>query len=302
MDKWIVDALAEGSRLDLFLVEAYEDTVSRADIQRMIKSQHVLLNDKPTKANIRLKTDDVLQVELLEKVFEIQPIEMNLDVVYEDEHLMVVNKPRDCVVHPSPSTLDRPTLVHGLLAYTDQLSDLNGELRPGIVHRLDKDTSGLLLVAKTNEAHAILVDMLKARDVDREYLALVHHAFDHQQAIVDAPIGRDPKNRQRMAVTEENSKDARTHIFLVENYQDAALLRCVLESGRTHQIRVHLSYIKHPLIGDKTYSYKNTPDHDGQLLHAYKLGFKHPITGEAMSFEVPMPEVMQTAIAELKHV
>lgn len=286
-------------RIDAYMALVLPE-YSRGVIQKWIEDEKVLVNGNKVKNNYRLKEDDEIAYEITEADTSIKPVEMDLDVVYEDEDIMVVNKPKGMIVHPSPSTLNQVTLAHGLLAYTKDLSDLNGDLRPGIVHRLDKDTSGLLMIAKTNKAHEILVEDLKDRKIDREYMALVHHPFTHQSALIDAPIGRDPKNRQRMAVTDRNSKVARTHVELVENYKEYALFKCKLDTGRTHQIRVHCSYIDHPIVGDQTYSYKNTPQTEGQCLHAYRIAFDHPITKERMSFTSEMPEVMKAMIEVAK--
>lgn len=291
MIKLTVEDEFEKERIDAYMALLLPD-YSRGVIQTWIESEKVLVNGKKVKNNYRLKLDDEISYEITEADTTIKPIEMELDIVYEDDDVMVVNKPKGLIVHPSPTTLNQVTLVHGLLAYTDKLSNLNGDLRPGIVHRLDKDTSGLLMVAKTNEAHEILVEALKERDVEREYTALVHHPFNHQSALVDAPIGRDPRNRQRMTVTDRNSKVAKTHIALLENFKDYALFKCKLDTGRTHQIRVHCSYIDHPIVGDQTYSYKNTPKADGQCLHASKLSFIHPVTKERLTFTKEAPKVM----------
>ncbi len=291
---WI-ESEFENERIDKFLVDVLSD-LSRSEIQAMIKDELVLVNQQATKNNYRLKEGDEIEYELIETVLEIKPIKMDLDIVYEDDDLMVINKPKDLIVHPSPTSLDTPTLVHGLLAYTDQLSDVNGELRPGIVHRLDKDTSGLLLVAKNNKTHVVLAEQLKEHTVDREYLVIVHHAFNHGSAIIDGPIGRDPKNRQKMAVTHINGKPAKTRVYLEERFVDYSLLRCELETGRTHQIRVHLQYIEHPVVGDITYSYKNTLETQGQCLHAFKLEFEHPTTHTRMQFECEPPTIFKETL------
>lgn len=299
MNKIIIDDEFEGMRLDAYMALALPD-YSRGVIQSWIEDGKILVNDLEVKNKYKLKEDDVIVYTITEADTSITPIAMDLDIVYEDDAIMVINKPKGLIVHPSATTLNQPTLVHGLLHHTKNLSDANGDLRPGIVHRIDKDTSGLLVVAKTNEAHEILVEDLKQRKITREYLALVHHVFAHQSALVDAPIGRDPKNRQRMAVVERNSKPARTHLYLMERFADHSLLRCKLDTGRTHQIRVHCLYIKHPIVGDKTYGYKNTPDTKGQCLHAYKLSLNHPITKELLTFEAPMPEEMLQVIEEIR--
>lgn len=301
MLKITIDALDENRRLDQFMSDTLEK-YSRSLVQTWIKEGKVLVNGSPAKSNYRLKEDDEISYKIEEEDLTIQGIKMDLDIVYEDEHVMVINKPKGLIVHPSPSTLKQETLVHGLLAYTDTLSDLGGELRPGIVHRLDKDTSGLIIVAKTNEAHKVLVEALKERTIKREYIVLAHHAFNHKEAIIDGPIGRDPKNRQKMTVTHENSKEARTKVTLIENIGDYALLKAQLESGRTHQIRVHLDYIKHPVVGDQTYSYKNTIKADGQMLHAYHLEFKHPITGEMISLDAEPPEIFLKTVEDVRRV
>ncbi|CAM4172113.1 RluA family pseudouridine synthase [Erysipelothrix inopinata] len=299
MEEIIVNEEFAGIRVDQFLALALQD-YSRSTIQSWIDQKKIIVNDEIVKRNYRVKTGDVIRYEILTEDIELVAVPMDLDIVYEDDAIIVVNKPKGLIVHPSASSLNQATLVHGLLAHTKQLSDINGEFRPGIVHRIDKDTSGLLVVAKTNEAHEILVQDLKDRKISREYLALVHHPFEHQSATVDAPIGRDPKNRQRMCVTDQNSKHAVTHLYLVENFREYSILRCKLDTGRTHQIRVHCQYIKHPIVGDQTYSYKNTPDTNGQCLHAYKLSLEHPITREKLTFECELPQEMKDVIEEIR--
>lgn len=299
MSKQIIEELNVGDRLDQYIATLLPE-YSRNVIQTWIEDEKITVNGRKVKNNYRLKLNDEVSYEITEQETELQPIKMDLNIVYEDDAIIVIDKPKGLIVHPSPSTLSQATLVHGLLAHTKSLSDINGALRPGIIHRIDKDTSGLMIVAKTNEAHEILVQDLKDRLISREYYALVHHPFKHQSALVDGPIGRDPRNRQRMTVTEHNSKEARTHLYLIENFKEYALLRCKLETGRTHQIRVHCSYIQHPIVGDQTYSYKNTLDTQGQCLHAFKLKFNHPITHEALEFESPMPPIMKETIEEIR--
>lgn len=299
MSREIIDETNVGLRLDQFIAGVLPE-YSRSVIQTWIEDSKITVNGKKVKNNYRLKLNDDVSYSITEQETTLQPMKMDLNIVYEDDHIIVIDKPKGLIVHPSPSTLNQATLVHGLLAHTNTLSDLNGDLRPGIIHRIDKDTSGLMIVAKTNEAHEILVQDLKDRKISREYLALVHHPFKHQSALVDGPIGRDPRNRQRMSVTEKNSKEARTHLYLIENLKEYALLRCKLETGRTHQIRVHCSYIQHPIVGDQTYSYKNTLDTNGQCLHAFKLKFNHPITHEVLEFESEMPEIMKETIENIR--
>lgn len=299
MSREIIEETNVGLRLDQFISSVLPE-YSRSIIQTWIEDSKITVNGKKVKNNYRLKLNDEVVYTITEQETTLQPIEMDLKIVYEDDYVMVIDKPKGLIVHPSPSSLNQATLVHGLLAHTTSLSDINGSLRPGIIHRIDKDTSGLMIVAKTNEAHEILVQDLKDRKISREYLALVHHPFKHQSALVDGPIGRDPRNRQRMSVTEKNSKEARTHLYLIENFEEYALLRCKLDTGRTHQIRVHCSYIQHPIVGDQTYSYKNTLDTDGQCLHAFKIKFNHPITHEVLEFESEMPEIMKDTIETIR--
>jgi len=219
----------------------------------------------------------------------IEPESMPLEIVYEDSDVVVVNKPRGLVVHPAPGHYSG-TLVNGLLAHCKDLSGINGVLRPGIVHRIDKDTSGLLMVAKNDKAHMGLAEQLKEHSVDRKYVAIVHGVIPHEMGTIDAPIGRDPKNRQQMAVVFENSKPAITHFVVLERFKEHTLVELKLETGRTHQIRVHMKYIGYPLAGDPKYGPKDTLDLDGQALHAKTLGFTHPRTGERLEFEAPLPK------------
>lgn len=299
MSKIIIEEEFEGTRLDHFMTDFLSEH-SRSQIQKFIESGEILVNDDLSKANYRLKENDRITYEIIEEDIEISAKDMDLDIVYEDDHLLIVNKDAGVIVHPSDSSKNKITLVNGLLYHCDNLSDVGGDLRPGIVHRLDKDTSGLLIVAKTNEAHNLLVEMLKNREIDREYFVIVHHRFNHKQALVDAPIGRDPYDRKKMTVTHINSKDAKTYISLIEEFKDYSFLNAKLESGRTHQIRVHCQYIKHPVVGDEVYGYKKTIDMKGHALHAYKLAFKHPITHEEMKFEIGLPERIESVIEEIR--
>ncbi|CAM3611584.1 RluA family pseudouridine synthase [Erysipelothrix urinaevulpis] len=299
MRKLVIDERYETVRLDHYMTDVLGD-YSRSQVQRFIEDGSILVNQEVAKANYRLKEDDVINVDISEEDFVLKPIEMDLEVIYEDDYLLIVNKEAGLIVHPSESSKDQETLVNGLLAYTSQLSDLGGELRPGIVHRLDKDTSGLLVVAKTNEAHEKLVEMLKQRDIVREYIAIVHHKFNHQQALVDAPIGRDPHDRKKMTVTHVNSKDAKTYLTLVEEFKDYSILKAKLDSGRTHQIRVHCQYIKHPVVGDEMYGYRNTLEMQGHALHSYHLAFNHPITNEKLDFEIDLPMRMKGILEEIR--
>lgn len=223
---------------------------------------------------------------------------MDLDIYYEDQDVLVVNKPRGMVVHPAPGHLTG-TLVNGLMAHCTDLSGINGVMRPGIVHRIDKDTSGLLMVAKNDMAHESLVNQLVNKTVTRKYTAVVHGLISHDDGTIDAPIGRDKKDRQSMTVTRDG-KNAVTHFHVLERFQDFTLVECQLETGRTHQIRVHMKYIGFPLAGDPKYGPRKTIDFNGQALHAGILGFDHPRTGEYVEFEAPLPEDMAELIENLR--
>ena len=222
------------------------------------------------------------------------PEDIALDIVYEDEDLIVINKPKDMVVHPAVGNYNG-TVVNGLLAHCKELSDINGYYRPGIVHRIDKDTSGLLVCAKNNEAHRILSEQLKDKSCYRKYYALVSGIIENNEGEIDAPIGRSEKDRQMMSVTSKNSKEAITEFKVLERYNDSCLLDVELKTGRTHQIRVHCKFINHPVINDNKYN-KNTIDDTGQYLHAYYLSFVHPGTGKRVEFVTPMPEYMKEYI------
>ena len=286
-------------RLDKFLSENTD--YSRSLIAKMIDNELILVNNMLAKVSYKVKEND--EIEILGDLNveqNIEPVKMNLDIIFEDEHLMVINKPSGLVVHPGSGNYDN-TLVNGLLYYTKNLSDINSNIRPGIVHRLDKDTSGLMIVAKTNKAHELLAEGFKNKTIKREYIALIDGVFKHNKAIIDAPIGRDPKNRQRMTVINENSKDAITNLTVLKRFKEHTLINLLLETGRTHQIRVHLNYIGYPVHNDPLYGInsKNTTDF-AQFLHSYKLAFIHPITNEPLQFEIPLPEIMEETIAKLE--
>lgn len=286
-------------RLDKFLSENTD--YSRSLIAKMIDNELILVNNMLAKVSYKVKEND--EIEILGDLNveqNIEPVKMNLDIIFEDEHLMVINKPSGLVVHPGSGNYDN-TLVNGLLYYTKNLSDINSNIRPGIVHRLDKDTSGLMVVAKTNKAHELLAEGFKNKTIKREYIALIDGVFKHNKAIIDAPIGRDPKNRQRMTVINENSKDAITNLTVLKRFKEHTLINLLLETGRTHQIRVHLNYIGYPVHNDPLYGInsKNTTDF-AQFLHSYKLAFIHPITNEPLQFEIPLPEIMEETIAKLE--
>lgn len=287
------------TRVDKLLTELMDD-VSRSQIQLWIKEGHVTLNNESVKSNYKVEEADHLTVTVPEAV-ELEAVaeDIPLDVVYEDEDVIVINKPRGMVVHPAPGH-PNGTLVNALLHHCSDLPGINGVIRPGIVHRIDKDTSGLLMVAKNDKAHESLVDQLKAKTTKRLYQTIVHGVIPHEHGTVDAPIGRDKRDRQSMAVTDDNGREAVTHFTVIETFEKYSYITCQLETGRTHQIRVHMKYIGHPVAGDPKYGPKKTLDIKGQALHASVLGFTHPRTGEEMVFEAPMPEDMKVLLKKLQ--
>lgn len=284
-------------RLDKYLANNTE--YSRSTITKMLEKDYITVNDKLEKASYKVKENDIIDIkEGFIEESDIIAKEMPIDIVYEDEDIIVVNKPSGLVVHPGSGNYDN-TLVNGLMHYTNTLSDINGEERPGIVHRIDKDTSGLLLIAKNNKSHAILTEYFKNhQNIKREYIALICGKFPHESATIDAPIGRDPKDRKKMTVTADNSKNAITHLKVIKKYQDYTLVSLVLETGRTHQIRVHMNYIGYPIYNDPVYNTKKCTGF-GQFLHSYKMDFIHPITKKEMHFEAPIPEEFQNFIDAL---
>lgn len=288
-ENWIVEEAENLQRIDKFITEKAAD-LSRSRVQGLIKDAHVLVNGQPSKSNYKVKTGDTITVEIPEdEAIEAIPEEMELDIRYEDHDVIVINKPKGMVVHPAVGNL-HGTLVNGLLYHCKDLSGINGVLRPGIVHRIDKDTTGLLVVAKNDQAHRELVKQLQDKTVNRLYYALVHGVINHEFGTIDAPIGRDPSDRQKMAVVAANSRDARTHFKVLERFDKFTLVECRLETGRTHQIRVHMQYIGHPVAGDPKYSYRKPLDVGGQLLHAHQLTFVHPATKEKITVEAELPE------------
>ena len=287
----IVEINDSGKRIDKYLNENTEYT--RSKIQKIIENGNILVNDVKVKDSYKVKENDYITIEALEETTDILPENIPLDIYYEDDDLIVVNKPSGMVVHPAPGNYTG-TLVNALIYHTNNLSKVNTNIRPGIVHRIDADTSGLLLVAKNDKSHNILAEAIQKKEVVREYIALVEGIIMEDTATIDAPIGRDKKDRKKMTVTSENSKDAVTHIRVLERYKDSTLIRCKLETGRTHQIRVHLSYIGHPVVNDPVYGHKKLIDKDfGQMLHAEKLGFVHPTTKEYMEFTAEPPKRFQ---------
>ena len=290
-----------GERLDAFI--ARQDAgLTRSAAQRLLEEGCVLRNGKPGKKNDKLNIGDEISVTLPEpKAVDITPTEMALDIVYEDEDMLVINKPKGLVVHPAAGHQD-DTLVNGLLhALGDDLSGINGELRPGIVHRIDKDTSGLLAVAKNDMAHTMLASQLKDHTMARTYEAIVCGNLKEDSGTVDAPIGRHPSDRKKMCVTERNSKPAVTHWEVVARYGSYTHVRCRLETGRTHQIRVHMAYINHPILGDTVYGRKKPElGQDSQCLHAGALCFQHPRDGRPVMVFAPLPAYFEEVLEKLK--
>ena len=282
-------------RIDKYLSDY--TSKSRSLIIKMIDEGLILLNNERVKPSYKLKENDVVKVKEIEEV-TFGPQNIPLDVYYEDDHIMVINKQSGLIVHPGSGNTEN-TLVNALLYHTDTLSDLGGEVRRGIVHRLDKDTSGLLVIAKTNKAHEILVDNFKHNKIKREYTALLTGNFKHNTAEINAPIGRDTKNRKKFIVTSINSKKAITKLKVIKRYENFTLVKLSLETGRTHQIRVHMKYVDHPIYNDPIYTSKKSDDF-GQYLHSSKLEFNHPITNNPMSFTSPLPLIFQSFIDDLK--
>ena len=270
-------------RLDIYLTSIIDE--SRNFILKNIKNGNITVNDNIVKGGYLLKENDVIKIKDLTVDTSVKPEDIPINILYEDDHIIVVNKKSGMVVHPGNGNQSH-TLVNALLSHTEELSDASGTERCGIVHRIDKDTSGILLIAKTNEAHRILSDNFKDKVVKRKYLALVHGIIDNNKGKIVAPIGRSKLDRKKMCVTEENAKKATTNFTVLERYSNATLLELVLETGRTHQIRVHMDYINHPVVNDPVYGRRKTINNYGQMLHAYYLGFNHPITKEFMEFEV----------------
>ena len=291
----------QGERLDGFLARALEN-FSRSGAQKLLENGCVLRNGKPGKKNDKLNVGDRIDVEIPEaKPVDILPKDIPLDIVYEDDDVLVINKPKGLVVHPAAGHQD-DTLVNGLLfAKGDALSGINGELRPGIVHRIDKDTSGLLAVAKNDLAHAVLASQLKDHTMARTYEAIVCGSFREDSGTVDAPIGRHPTDRKKMCVTPRNSKEAVTHWEVVARYRGYTHVRCRLETGRTHQIRVHMAHIGHPILGDTIYGHKKPElGQSSQCLHAGILCFRHPKDGRPVMVMAPLPEYFEEVIQKLE--
>ena len=297
----ILTADISGERLDAFLARSVEN-LSRSAAQKLIEEGAVKRNGKLPKKNDKLNMGDVIEYTIPEpKEVDIEATQMDLDIVYEDDDVLVINKPKGLVVHPAAGH-QNDTLVNGLLyAMGDDLSGINGKLRPGIVHRIDKDTSGLLAVAKNDFAHNMLASQLKDHSMHRVYDLIVCGSFREDSGTVDAPIGRHPSDRKKMCVIQRNSKDAVTHWEVVARYRGYTHVRCRLETGRTHQIRVHMAHIGHPILGDTVYGHKKPElGQDTQCLHAGTLCFRHPRDGRPVMVFAPLPEYFQQVLAKLE--
>lgn len=290
----------DGKRADKWASDLFPDE-SRSRLQQLIKDGEFKINGLKIRPSYRVKQGDQATLTVPDPApATVVPEAVPLDIVYEDHDVLVVNKPRGMVVHPSPGHMSG-TLVNALLHHCTDLSGINGVLRPGIVHRIDKDTSGLLMVAKTDAAHRSLAAQLKDKTTKRQYLAIVHGVVTENEGLIDAPIGRDTHDRKKMAVTADNSKTAVTHFKVLERFSRYTLVSCRLETGRTHQIRVHMAYIGHPVAGDPKYGPRKTLPIHGQALHAGEIGFTHPVTGKFMEFRVDPPTDFQELLDRLRH-
>jgi 23S rRNA pseudouridine1911/1915/1917 synthase len=284
----------DDERLDKWMSLALPD-LSRSYIQKCIKANEVLVNQQPKKASYRLKVDDEIVFSIPEAVEPaIEPENIPLSILYEDDDLLIVDKPKGMVVHPAPGHYSG-TLVNAVMYHCkDNLSGINGVLRPGIVHRIDRDTTGSIVVCKNNKAHSCVAAQLKEHSITRKYRAIVHGVIKEEEGTVNAPIGRNPKDRKKMAVDEKNGKPAITHYKVLERFKEYTYIECQLETGRTHQIRVHMASIGHPLLGDEVYCSRKSPYHlTGQTLHAYVIGLIHPSTGNYLEVTAPLPEYFE---------
>lgn len=291
----------DGERIDKSISELTEETVSRSYLQKRIKEEQVFVNGKTVKASYRLKTDDYVSFEIPENIDpEIMPENIPLSILYEDEDIIVVDKPKGMVVHPSSGHFEH-TLVNALLFHCkDSLSGINGVLRPGIVHRIDKDTTGSIIVCKNDESHKRIASQLKEHTIVRKYRAICYGVLKDDEGTINAPIGRDKKDRKKMAVNEVNGKNAITHYRVLERFREYTYIECRLETGRTHQIRVHMASIGHPLLGDEVYTNRKCPYQlTGQTLHAYILGFVHPRSNEYIETTAPLPDYFEKLLKKL---
>lgn len=296
--KWIVENGAD-ERLDKYLADAGD--FSRSRIQQLLKEERITVDGKTVRGSYRLRDGQEIVLDLPEdRNIDVLPQDIPLDILYEDSDIIVINKPKGMVVHPAPGVYEG-TLVNALLYHCKDLSGINGYIRPGIVHRIDKDTTGCIVACKNDLAHESIAKQLEDKTCHREYQAIVMGNIPHDDGLVDAPIGRDPRDRQRMTVTEKNSREARTRFHVKERFGSATWVECFLETGRTHQIRVHMKYINHPVMGDEKYGKAcRYMDTQGQVLHASDLTLVHPRTGETMHFSAPLPEYFEELLTILR--
>lgn len=288
----------ENIRLDNFLIKHIDK--SRSKIQSLIKKNNILVNNNSVKSSYIVKLNDVIDIcDDSDQILDIKPEKMDLSIVYEDDSVIVLNKDNGVVVHPAPSK-NSGTLVNGLMYYSNSLSKVNGEFRPGIVHRIDAFTTGLLMVAKNDFSHEFLAKQLEEKTTHRKYIALVWGVIKNDTGTIDAPIGRDINDRKKMAVTINNSKNAVTHFKVLERYKEATLIELKLETGRTHQIRVHMNYIGYPIVNDPVYGRRKIIDDTGQCLHAKELGFVHPISKKFMLFDSELPDCFVNILNKFK--
>ena len=291
----------EGERIDK-CISNYLESLSRSYIQKIIKDGKAYVNDAVVKANYKVKVDDKVQFEIPDcEEPDIPPQDIPLDILYEDKDILIVNKPKDMVVHPAPGHYEE-TLVNAIMFHCkDELSGINGVLRPGIVHRIDKDTTGSIIICKNDEAHRKIARQLKEHSITRKYRAIVYGRIMEEEGTVNAPIGRHPTDRKKMAINEKNGKPAVTHYKVLERFDKYTYIECQLETGRTHQIRVHMTSIGHPLLGDEVYGNAKCPFKlEGQTLHAMTIGFIHPTTGEYVEYEAPLPEYFEHLLQILR--
>ncbi len=285
------------TRIDSFLSEQLEE--SRSKIAKMLKQEYILVNNKPVRASYLPLKGDIITIQEFNEQMDVEPENIALDIVYEDDDVMIINKPNGMVVHPAAGN-SSGTLVNGLMYHSKNLSTINGEFRPGIVHRIDAYTTGLLMIAKNDKAHQFLAEQLQNKTTTRKYIALVWGVIKNDTGTIDAPIGRDTNDRKKMAVTATNSKEAITHFKVLERYKNATLIELQLETGRTHQIRVHMSYIGYPIVNDPVYGKRKLIDDSGQCLHAKTIGFVHPTTKQYMEFSSELPECFIKIMNQLK--
>lgn len=290
-----------GERIDKLITDMLSSGYSRSYVQKLIYNENVLVNEKQIKSNYKVSENDIVKIMIpYPEEFNIEPENIPLDIIYEDNDIILINKPKGMVVHPSAGHY-RGTLVNALMYHCTNLSGINGVMRPGIVHRIDMNTTGIIVACKNDAAHISLSKQLKEHSITRYYYAICHNCFNEPSGTVNAPIGRHPVDRKKMAINFKNGKEAITHYEVIENLKNYAFIKCKLETGRTHQIRVHMASISHPLLGDDVYCNAKCPfDLQGQTLHAGVLGFIHPRTGKYVEFEAPLPDYFEKVLKKLK--